>query len=311
MGIWSKLFGRAGSSPARGGEGEGEEPVRFYDGEGNEVVASKSVYREKILPGIYERAWDEPDALYGAVVMSLEDGLFEESLRAAERLRGIDPQRARSATVLAIALMKTGRLDEAQQVLEQCLAEEGESGVVLTNLAKVYAERGQEAEALETLWRALNADPNQSNALEWWGAIHHERGGEDEFYRAMEQAAQIEGSWRPQMWLARRLLEAKKIDSAMKIYEGVLRRAGDDGDALMMITGDLGNNGYVAQMLDLVAPSYRPERHGPAAGINLIQACLRMNEREKGLRLCDAVERLRRPDLKKYLTELRARLLKL
>ena len=76
----------------------------------------------------------------------------------------------------------------------------------------------------------------------------------------------------------------------------------------MMISGDLGNNGYLAQMLDLILPFYKPEKHGPMAGLNLIQASIQLGEKERGLKLCDSVERLQRYDLKQYLEQSRIQL---
>ena len=73
-----------------------------------------------------------------------------------------------------------------------------------------------------------------------------------------------------------------------------------------MISGDLGNNGYLAQMLDLILPLYEPEKHGPRAGLNLIHASIQLREKETGLKLCESVERLQRYDLKQYLEALRA-----
>ena len=41
-----------------------------------------------------------------------------------------------------------------------------------------------------------------------------------------------------------------------------------DADVLVTISGDLGTNGHVMQIIELVAPRYDADRHGPATGIN-------------------------------------------
>jgi hypothetical protein len=76
----------------------------------------------------------------------------------------------------------------------------------------------------------------------------------------------------------------------------------------MMISGDLGNNGYLAQMLDLILPFYEPKKHGHMVGLNLVHACIQLGEKETGLKLCESVERLQRYDLKQYLETFRAQM---
>ncbi len=308
MSFLKKLLGKQSGPSSQEGLNQREDMIRMYDSQGNEALITKQEYRKKVLPDSFERSKGNPDELYGAIILALQDGFLEECLPPARRLVQIDPDKERSATVLGIALMKNNRLDEAQEVLESYLRQGGESGVILTNLAKVFAEKGEADKSVQTLWRALTVDPNQDNALDWWGAIHREKEGEEGFYRAIERVSQVPGSWHPQLWLARRLLEQKKIDSAISIYRKVLESAPEAGDALMTISGDLGNNGYLAQMLDLTLPFYKPEKHGPMAGLNLIQASIQLGEKETGLKLCESVERLQRYDLKQYLESLRAQL---
>lgn len=308
MSIVKRLFGKQSESALQDGLSQRDDMIRMYDSNGGELLVSKSEYRNKVLPDSLQRVKHSPDELYGSIVLALQDCFFEECLSPARQLAQIDPDKERSTTVLGIALMKNNRLDEAQAVLEGYLKENGDSGVILTNLAKVLAHNGEVVNSTETLWRALIVDPNQDNALDWWGAIHREKDGDEGFYKAIEMVAQVPGSWRPQLWLARRLLEQKKIDSAITIYRKVLESAPETGDALMMISGDLGNNGYLAQMLDLILPFYKSEKHGPMAGLNLIQASIQLREKETGLKLCESVERLQRYDLKQHLQSLRARL---
>jgi hypothetical protein len=76
----------------------------------------------------------------------------------------------------------------------------------------------------------------------------------------------------PRLIAARERLDAKDLAAAMAIYEEVLAVAGDRADVLVTISGDLGATGNVPQIIELVAPRYDARRHGPATGINLIQA---------------------------------------
>ncbi len=241
----------------------------------------------------------------------MQDGFFEECLLPARQLSQIEPNNERSVTVLGIALMKNKLLDEAQELFENYLKQNSDSDIILTNLAKVFAEKGEEEKSNQTLWKALTINPNQDNAVDWWGAIHNEKKGENGFYEAMEQLAKLPGSWRPQLWLARRLVEQKKIGAATAIYQKVLESEPEDENALMMISGDLGNSGYIIQMLELVLPFYKTEKHGAMAGLNLIQACIQLGNKKTGLMLCDSLDKLQRYDIKQHIEQLREQLEKL
>jgi len=73
--------------------------------------------------------------------------------------------------------MEEERLDDAEKVFRNYIALHGEDGTILTNLAKIFSRRKDDALAEQTLWHALEVDPNQSNGLDWYGGIHGERGG--------------------------------------------------------------------------------------------------------------------------------------
>lgn len=310
MKILKKLFGKQNKAESEI-EPPDDEMIFLYDQNGNQFQLAKSEYKKNVLPEKFEAVKNNSDELYNLIILTLQDGFFEESLPFANRLFQIEPNSERSTTVLGIALMKNKRLDEAQELFENYLRKNENSDVALTNLAKVIAEKGDDEKSLQILWKSLTLNPNQENGVDWWGTIHAEKNGENGFYEAMEKLAQLPGSWRPQLWLARRLLEQKKIDSAIAIYQKVLETAPDDGNALMMISGDLGNSGYLIQMLDLILPFYKPEKHGEMAGLNLIQACIQLGNKQTGLMLCDYLDKRERFDIKDYTKQLREQLEKL
>src|SRR5689334_6478501 len=82
-----------------------------------------------------------------------------------------------------------------------------------------------------------------------------------------------------QLDAGREKLDAKDLAAALAIYEELLAsNAGDRADVLVAISGDLGSRGYVAQIVELIAPRYDADRHGPATGLNLIQAYLALRD---------------------------------
>jgi hypothetical protein len=101
----------------------------------------------------------------------------------------------------------------------------------------------------------------------------------------------------PQLATAREKLKAKDVAGAVAIYEGVLVGAGDRADVLVTISGDLGATGHVKELIELLAPRYDADRHGAAAGINLLQAYLVTRNAEAAQHLLDLLFSLQRPEL--------------
>jgi hypothetical protein len=107
---------------------------------------------------------------------------------------------------------------------------------------------------------------------------------------------------KPRLAAARERLEAKDLPGAMAIYEEVLAgAAGDRADVLVAISGDLGSHGHVAEIVELVAPRYDADRHGPATGLNLLQAYLATGNADAAQHVLDILFALNRPELEERL----------
>ena len=96
---------------------------------------------------------------------------------------------------------------------------------------------------------------------------------------------------------AREELELKNANGAMAIYEEVLALAPDRADVLATISGDLGVTGHAQQIIELMATRYDAQRHGPAAGINLLQAYLAVRDPDSAQHVLDLLFGLNRPEL--------------
>lgn len=105
----------------------------------------------------------------------------------------------------------------------------------------------------------------------------------------------------PQLIEAREKLEAKDLPGALALYEEALILAGDRADVLVTISADLGINGHVREIIELVAPRYDAERHGPATGLNVLQAYLVMRNAEAAQHVLDILFTLQRPELEERL----------
>ena len=100
---------------------------------------------------------------------------------------------------------------------------------------------------------------------------------------------------------AREALELKNFAGARAIYEEVLATARDRPDVLVTISGDLGVSGCTREIIELIAPHYDAQRHGPATGINLLQAYLAVRDPQSAQHVLDLLFALNRPELEERL----------
>jgi hypothetical protein len=107
----------------------------------------------------------------------------------------------------------------------------------------------------------------------------------------------ISGGVMPRLAEARAKLSARDLAGALAIHEEVLATAGNRPDVLVTISGDLGVHGHVSELIEFIAPRYDAQKHGPATGINLLQAYLAMRQIEPAQHLLDILFGLNRPEL--------------
>jgi hypothetical protein len=101
----------------------------------------------------------------------------------------------------------------------------------------------------------------------------------------------------PRMAEARAKLDARDLPGAMAIYQEVLATAGARPDVLVSLSGELGVRGHVRELIELVAPHYDAQRHGPATGLNLLQAFIAVRDIASAQHLLDILFALNRPEL--------------
>jgi hypothetical protein len=109
------------------------------------------------------------------------------------------------------------------------------------------------------------------------------------------------GGVKPRLAAAREKIQARDLAGAIAIYEEVLAQAGDRADVLVAISGDLGSHGHVVEIVELIAPRYDADRHGPATGLNLLQAYLALRNADAAQHVLDILFALNRPELEERL----------
>lgn len=283
------------------------ELITVYGRDGQPVQIAREEWRTKVLPGTIRDAWNDASRLATIVGISLRDGFAADLVGAAERLVQIDPDREQAVILRAVVELECRRPAAAERLLVEFLRSSPGSAIALNNLAKAQANQGHMAEAEATLVRAIAADPNLDNALQWLTAINRDRGNSAEI-RFLGEAGRTPGAWRPQLWLARINLERGLVDDALELYRAVGPIAKEHGDALMQISGDLGKAGRSADVVELVLPVYVPERHGPMAGLNLVSALIELGRLTEAGALLERLEAIGGPDLQGHLGHLRREL---
>lgn len=275
--------------------------IDVYDSYGQIIQISLNEWREKVLAPNIESHWNDPGELYNLIISAMNDGLFADVEDASRRLVEIDSNFERSHTILGITLMKVGKVGDAEAVLEKAIEKVGKTGTLLTNLAKVKFEKGLKTESEKTLWEAVVADPNMDNGVNWWLAIQNEKGGNEAYLEGLRKISALPGSWRPQLWLARHYLEKGGLDVAEPIYRTVLASGKFDSDGLMMMSGDLGNNGHEDKIIEMILPVYNPHQHSPQVGCNLLEAMIRQNRWQEAEVLLSKLYVLNMPPYKQHL----------
>jgi tetratricopeptide (TPR) repeat protein len=107
-------------------------------------------------------------------------------------------------------------------------------------------------------------------------------------------------------------LDARDLQGALKLQREALGILGDDvpAEALMTMTGDLGKRGFLAQLIELGASRFVPERHGILVGNNLIKAYIDSGRIDEARAVVERLYKLNRPDWRQSLQYWEAQLLK-
>ena len=281
-----------------------KEFIECLDEQGRRVRITKTEWLVNVLPNQLEECWNQPNSLYNLIIYAVQNELPEPVIDAALHLKEIDPIKERGAVVLAIVYLKSEKYDIAESVLQEYINEEGKTGTVLTNLAKIYEARGEHEKSLSTLWEGLELDPNQENGLAWWLGIQREQRGEEAFEEILKEACAIKDSYLPQLYLAREYLKQERKDEAIEIYESVLEKYGTVDQVLFMMSGDMGQAGLIQEMLQYVVPRYIIEKNDVRIGVNLIQGFIATKNVVDGQKLIARLMRLNRPEIRPVLLQM-------
>lgn len=234
-----------------------------------------------MVPTVYA-AWSDPDELHRVVVTAMGHDFVCELEPAARRLVEIDPIPERAYTVLGTLLMRANEHAAAEQALEAGMRQAGRTPTLLCKLAMAIDQGGDQPRAQPLLKEAIGADPNHDLTLQYWLMRVRERTDEAGYQRALEEVTQLAGAWRPQLYLARLHIESGRVDRALEIYRALMAAGLYGEEGLVIISADLGVNGHVALIPELIGPYYNMDRDHPQAGLNLLRAYAELRQHQEG-----------------------------
>lgn len=221
---------------------------------------------------------DDAASLYSLVFSALESAAPADLLRAAVRLREIDPDKERAVCLFAIVALKNKDAAGAAAALEDHVKANGESAAVLVNLAKARRALGENDQGMaRRLDRAVELDPNFENGLSLWLLLKKQREGQTAHDEALARLVSLPQTWRARLVLARARLGRQDLAAALRLCEEALairKDASAESEALTIATAMLGEAGYCNAALKIALPLYDPRRHGPNPAVNLLQCCV-------------------------------------
>lgn len=284
------------AAPSPKGQPVGEQRlISFVDTYGRTFQVPLDQWRESVLRPNLESKWNSPDELYSLILSALGDDLVADVDGASVRLLEIDPTPERAFVIRAIVQMRLQKLDDAGATLREAIAKLGESGILLTNLAKVIDMQGDHAWAMATLDRALELDPNQDNGLGWRLAVLGEAQGEAPARAYLINLAARADAWYPQLLLGQGAIRAGQREDGLAWFDQALARAPHGSGLMLTVTGELGRQGLLNDAVQRIAPLYDERRDDIRVGYNLLQAYLELGDAITGRALLDRLFALGQP----------------
>ncbi|RNB58448.1 hypothetical protein EDM57_06905 [Brevibacillus gelatini] len=257
--------------------------VTFTNEFGQTIEMPREDYQKKVIPHTLDLYWDQKEKLRDFAMGLVKDQFHEQAAIAADRLLELYGPIESALIFRAVVHMQAREFEQAKKILTDCLERFPSSGTACTNLAKIYAYEGEQDKAFEILTTGLHKDPNQENGLNMFVETFLQSGKREELRSRLEALSVKEGAWRPQLHLARLALTENDLLNAMKWYTVAIEGAKDRFEVVMTVTGELGQAGYVYQLIQICEKYWTPEFQYPYAGFNYANALLATDQKEKAI----------------------------
>ena len=138
-----------------------------------------------------EGEFGEIDSKEGMAKVALERGQFDKAVQIANQA---GPNSGYADTIRATALMRGGKLDEAERAFDAAAtkpASDWQTSEAMNGLGRVLQEKGAGDAAIAKYQEAVALDPYNVVALSNEGAVHRERGDLDKAAEVLKKARDI------------------------------------------------------------------------------------------------------------------------
>lgn len=257
--------------------------IEFTNEHGQHVQIAREEYEKRIIPHNMEMYWDDPEMLRQFAMELVRDGFGLQAGKAADRLLEMYGRIEPALNFRAVAHMQTGELEQAKKILLECIEKFPESGAAYTNVAKILAYEGEGNKAFEALQQGLVLDPNQESAMDLYVNSFLELDQKELLLERLKELGETQGAWRPHMVLGRLNLEDGNLLVALQSYHEAIKQAGQSEEIIMNVTGELGQAGYVYQLIQMAEQYWKPTFTHPYTGFNYANALISTEQGEKAL----------------------------
>ncbi len=257
--------------------------IEFTNEHGQRVEMSREEYEKKVIPHNLKLYWDEREPLRQYAMELVRDQFPKHAAKAADRLLELYGRIEPALNFRAIVHMQAGELEQAKRVLAECITQFPESGGAYSNLAKIFALEGDEQKAFETLQASLVLDPNQENGLDMYVQSFLQFDKRAELYADLQKLGEPEHAWRPHLLLGKFSLQDGNLLAAMQSFQEAIKRSNENEQVLMNVTGELGQAGYVYQLIQIAEQYWKPDFEYPYTGFNFASAYLATEQADKAL----------------------------
>ena len=234
-----------------------------------------------------------------AVERALAEGRCDEALTLSERLMEGGAHDEAVTVLRARALAAAGRDDAAFKLIDAWSRRHGTPPGLLVAAADLALRRGDATEAERLCAAAAAAAPERADLLDRWLALCRRRGGTVAWLEGLRAVAEDERAWLPRVRLGAYCLGAGDPQRALGFYADAVA-TGVSG-ALTAALTDLPRAGLAGQAVALVADGYDPDRHGPWAGLALLDACTACRDTLRGKRVLNDLFMRHRHELRNHL----------
>lgn len=238
-------------------------------------------------------------------MLGINQFLWKESSEIWTHVHSIAPKDIDTMNNLAITLIRTKRIKEGLEITYKILRQEPNSSMAMFLQSLAYYEQGNIEEAQLKLGKAVEANPNNIDALQLWFDIVASEGGLGQAISEIDYLASThKKSWGPYFVIGAAYQRMQKADDAYNYYKQALKREanettlGASADVLIY----MGKPNEAATMLEKHRDNLPPE--SPIL-FYLAHAWLIEGFKEKAQKLLQTLEKTKDVGLKRSIKQLR------